>query len=370
MDLHQKYGLRHVINACGKMTALSAAKVFPEIIEVVDESLRHFFELDHIQAAAGRVIAEATGAESGCVTACTSSGITLSVAACITGNDIGNVEQLPDTEGMHTKVVIQKGHVVNYGAPVTQAVRLAGGEVVEVGAVNKCTEAHIRHELGKGGVAAVLAVESHHTVQFGYVKLPDLVRIAHEYDVPVIVDGAAQDYRLAELVESESDLVICSAHKFLCATTGGIVAGKKRLVDAVYLQNKGIGRGMKAGKEAIFGAIAALEYRMKQDIGAWSVEQDRKVKLVLDSLGDVKGLGLDVDPDPNGCPYSRTRITPDPDTVGHTASSLAVALADGDPTIVVRAHHVDEGYFYLDTIDMTDDEIEYSCGKIRELCGG
>ena len=32
-SLHEKYGLRRIINACGKMTALSGAKVLPEIAQ-------------------------------------------------------------------------------------------------------------------------------------------------------------------------------------------------------------------------------------------------------------------------------------------------------------------------------------------------
>ena len=41
--------------------------------------------------------------------------------------------------------------------------------------------------------------------------------------------------------------------------------------------------------------------------------------------------------------------------------------ADGDPTIVVRAHHVDEGYINIDAIEMTDDEIELMCERIRMI---
>ena len=49
----------------------------------------------------------------------------------------------------------------------------------------------------------------------------------------MIVDGAAQDLRLRELIATGADLVLTSAHKYLCSTTGGIVAGRKELVDAV-----------------------------------------------------------------------------------------------------------------------------------------
>ncbi len=367
VDLHERYGLTRVINACGKMTHLSGAIVLPEIAEAASESLRHFFLLDELQAAAGRSIAELTGGESGCVTACTAAGITLGVAASMTGNDVAKVLQLPDSSGMKNRVLIQKGHCINYGNPIVQSIGLAGAEVTEVGVVNRCTPAELRHELARGDVAAVVHVESHHTVRYGWVKLPEVVTLAHEFGVSVIVDGAAQDQRLRELVATGADLVLTSAHKYLCSTTAGIVAGRRELVEAVALQNRGIGRPMKAGKEAIVGVMAAIDYRHSQDMAAWSVEQDRKVQLILEQLSSLDGLALTVDPDPNGCPFSRAKLTPDPIATGHTASTLRDALAQGEPTIVVRAHHVDEGYIHLDAIEMTDAEIATTCDRVRKI---
>ena len=313
------------------------------------------------------MIVRATGAESGCVTACTAAGITLSVAAAMTGNSLPRVLQLPDTEAMPSRVLIQKGHCVNYGNPITQAIRLAGATPVELGTVNRCGPEFIRYELEKGGVAAIVHVESHHTVRYGWVQLSDVVELAHEFNVPVIVDGAAQDQRLREIIGTGTDIVLTSAHKYLCSTTGGIVAGRKELVDAVYLQNRGIGRPMKAGKEAIIGAMAALGYRNSQDMAAWTVEQDRKMQMVLERLTGIDGLTLSIDPDPNGCPFSRARLTVDRAACGLSAETLTDALQDGDPTIVVRSHHSDEGYINIDAIEMTDDEIEFTCSRIRQL---
>lgn len=365
VDLFERYGLRRVINACGKMTHLSGAIVLPEIATAAAEALRHFFVLDELQAAAGRVIARSTGAESGCVTACTAAGITLGVAASMTGNNLARVLQLPDTSGMPNYVLIQKGHCVNYGHPITQAIRLAGAIPVEVGTVNRCTAAELRHELQQGGVAAVVHVESHHTVRYGWTRLHEVAGLAHEFGVPVIVDGAAQDQRIRELISAGADLVLTSAHKYLSSTTGGIVAGKKSLVEAVYLQNKGIGRGMKAGKEAIIGAMAALELRESQVLAAWTAEQDRKVQRVLDRLADIPGLSLSVDADPNGCPFSRARLTLDPHVARHTAPTLSATLAEGNPAIMMRAHHAEEGYLNFDAIELTDEEIDLACREIR-----
>jgi seryl-tRNA(Sec) selenium transferase len=124
---------------------------------------------------------------------------------------------------------------------------------------------------------------------------------------------------------------------------------------------------MKAGKEAIFGVIAALEFRMQQDMPAWTAEQDRRVQKIIDALGDISGLTLSIDPDPNGCPFSRARLTPNESVTGHTAASLTAALIEGNPTVVPRAHHTDEGYINLDAIEMTDEEIEFACDKVRRI---
>ena len=370
MDLHEKYRLRRVVNAYDRATSLAGARVLPEIVDAVAESLRQCYHLSELQAAAGRAIAEATGAQWGCVTACAAAGITLSVAAAMTGKDAANIAQLPDTAGMPNRVVIQKGHCVNFGAPVEQMIRLSGAQLVEAGAANGCRPWHIRHELGKGHAAAVVAVESYHTARYGGVSLPELADIAHEAGVPLIVDCATQELRLRELVATGADIIIGSAHKYLSSTTAGIVAGRKPLVEAVNLQNQGIGRGMKAGKEAIVGLLAAFESAMWRDTASWTAEQDRRVERIIELLADVPGLSATPDPDPNGCPFLRVRVAIDAEATGHTPASLRAALAAGDPSVVVRAYNPDEGCVYLNATDMTEEEIAFACERIRAAVSG
>jgi hypothetical protein len=47
--------------------------------------------------------------------------------------------------------------------------------------------------------------------------------------------------------------------------------------------------------------------------------------------------------------------------------TLSVLLAQGEPSIRVRAHHVDEGYFLIDPFTLTDTEAEYICQCIQEI---
>jgi L-seryl-tRNA(Ser) seleniumtransferase len=134
-DIRARLGLRPIINVSGTMTALGASIVVPEAIRATSEILPEWVEINDLHRKASHVIAKATGAEAGFVTASASAGITLAIAGAMTGADLARVEQLPDTSGMKDEVVIQMGHMTGYGAPIEQAVRLAGAKVVPVGNV-------------------------------------------------------------------------------------------------------------------------------------------------------------------------------------------------------------------------------------------
>ena len=154
-DIRRRLGLRPIINVSGTMTALGASIVVPEAVRAVTEILPEFVEITDLQRKASAVIARLTGGEAGCVTASASAGITISVAGCMTGADLGRIEQLPDPAGMKDEVVVQAGHVVGYGAPVEQAVRLAGARVVPVGQATDVRDYQLQHRITDRTAAAL-----------------------------------------------------------------------------------------------------------------------------------------------------------------------------------------------------------------------
>src|SRR5262249_61417823 len=102
------------------------------------------------------------------------------------------------------------------------------------------------HLIGKmtERTAAAVYVVSHHAVQYGQIELAEFSDICRTRGVPVIVD-AASEYNLRGFLAKGADLVGYSEKKFLGGPTARIVAGRKDLVRAAFLQNCGIGRGMK-----------------------------------------------------------------------------------------------------------------------------
>src|SRR5690606_17376000 len=82
-------------------------------------------------------------------------------------------------------------------------------------------------------------------------------------------------------------------------------------------------------------------------------------------LPGIQAVALWPEPDPY--PIARAKVTVDPEASGLTAMALSVALAQGDPTIKTRGHHVEEGYFLLDPFNMSDEDAEFICDRIIEI---
>jgi D-glucosaminate-6-phosphate ammonia-lyase len=363
-DIRPALGLRPIINVSGTMTALGASIAAPEVVEAVARILPEFVEVNDLQRLASRTIARLTGAEAGYVTACASAGMTLSIAGCMTGADLSRIEQLPDPTGMKDEVVILTGHLVGYGAPVEQAIRLAGGKPIPVGQATSARAYQLEGRITER-TAAALYVVSHHAVQYGQIPLDEFCRICNGRGVPVIVD-AASEYDLRGFLAAGAALAIYSAHKFLGGPTAGIVAGRKDLVRAAFLQNMGIGRGMKVGKEGILGTVAALEAWEKRDHAAVRERERGYLALWLDRLSGVPGLHVRIVPDPTDNPLDRLEIAVDPEKAGTTASMLARALAEGDPPVIVRDHEASMGRFFLDPCNLHPGEAEVVAARLVE----
>ncbi len=361
-DIRREWGLRPIINASGTMTVLGASIMVPQAVAAMAAMAGEFVEIEALHDAASRVVAEATGAEAGFITASCAAAITLSVAACLTGERLLAIERLPHAAGLKSEVLVQLGHMVGYGASLQQTIEMTGARVVPVGTVSMARDYQLQEGITEQTACAVFVV-SHMTVQYAMLALEEVCHICHARGVPVIVD-AASEYDLRGFLRRGADLVVYSGHKFLGGPTSGIVAGRRDLVRAARLQNRGIGRGMKVGKESIAGVMAALQAWQQRDHAANRAREEEALALWQQALQVQAHLCTTLMDDPTGNPLRRLRVFVAAGA-GHSARALADRLAAGDPPVMVRDYQTDLGYFDLDPCNLHAGEAQIVARQLK-----
>jgi len=181
----------------------------------------------------------------------------------------------------------------------------------------------------------------------------------------ITIIDMASEYDLQTPIALGADLVIYSSHKFLSGPTAGIISGKKKFIRSAYLQNCGIGRTMKIGKEGIIGAMTALECWGERDHKAVRSKEKGYLNYWLQTLTELPGLKLEIHPDWTHNPIDRLKITVDPKTAGLFAWELADRLSAADPAIYVRADLIEHGYFFLDPCNLKVGEEKIVSDRIK-----
>lgn len=282
------------------------------------------------------------------------------------GTSQAHIAALPDAAGMSDCVILPAVHHVNYGHPITQAVRLAGAQPVLAGTETGCSIKELEQQIAEHNTCCVLLVSSK-LVKNDALDIREAVSIAHRHGVPTIIDGAAQDFRIHDLLATGADLVLVSAQKYLASPTAGLVIGKRSLVDAVRAQERGIGRGMKASKEAILGVVAAIEERSDLDVSEWSRLQNNKVASFATRVAEIQGLAAHCEPDPTGLPFSRALLSVDPKRAGLDAAALINGLKTGRPSIWVIDERAGQSQVGMELVQATEAEIETILARLSDL---
>ncbi|CAO97972.1 DgaE family pyridoxal phosphate-dependent ammonia lyase [Erwinia tasmaniensis] len=360
-SVYEKYGLKQVINASGRMTILGVSTPSADVVETVKFGLNHYFEINDLINKSGRYIAGLLGCEAALVVSCASAGLAQSIAAVITKDNPWLLDHLHAAPlDVAHDIVLPKGHNVNYGAPVGTMVALGGGRLVEAGYANECSAEQLSAAI-TAQTAAVLYIKSHHCVQKSHLSVEQAAVVAHKHGVPLIVDAAAEE-DLQDDYKAGADLVVYSGAKAIEGPTSGLVIGKTQYVEWVKRQSQGIGRAMKVGKEGILGLTLAIEnYLLRTRVtGRQMVE---KMTPFIASLNQLSGIKARVVWDAAGRDIARTEMHFDKAALGRTAGEIVQALKTGDIAIYFRDYKANEGIVEVDVRSVTVDQLRtiFSC---------
>ncbi|MFB6194646.1 MAG: aminotransferase class V-fold PLP-dependent enzyme [Haloplanus sp.] len=394
--VYDEFDVPRVINAVGDHTRVGGTLIRPAALDAMAEAGAEFVSLYDLQARASERIADATGAEAGLVTNGAASGLVLATAAAIAGTDYRALDSLPHVEDRPTEVLVPRAQRNEYDA----AFRAAGADVVGVGHVDL-----------KTGTAALKPWEldaaiDEETAAVAYIATPrtrlslaTVCEVAHDHDVPVIVDAAAElppTRNLARFVEAGADAVAFSGGKAIRGPqTTGILAGTRDIIEPAALlsipsdthealwdppdelirrdevpgmPNHGIGRPLKVGKEELVGLLRALELFREEDDDALYAECNERARRLRDELAETPGLDVTLthadEPDAVSELYLDLDPDEDEDEAAIGPETLIRDLRNEDPRVYVGERLLDEGLVVVNPKRLTDEQADYVAERI------
>ncbi|KAF1299487.1 L-seryl-tRNA selenium transferase [Enterococcus sp. JM4C] len=358
---YEKFGLKEVINASGRMTILGVSKVSEAVLAAQRFGGEHFFEMADLSVQTGAYIAKLLEVEDAQIVSSASAGIAQSVAAVIGEGSTFHAYH-PYTEKITKReIILPKGHNVDYGTPVEVMVQQGGGQVIEAGYANMCSPEHLEMMITEQ-TAAILYIKSHHTVQKSMLTVKEAAEVAKRHQLPLIVDAAAEE-DLFKYINDGADLVIYSGAKAIEGPSAGLVIGKKSYIEWVRLQGKGIGRAMKIGKDNILGFTQAIEDYVANGSESGDAMKARLAPFV-EAVNQIDGLAARVVQDGAGRDIYRGSVTV---TGDKSAKEVIAELKAKNPAVYTREYQANNGIIEFDIRSVNEAEMKKIVTRLKEI---
>jgi L-seryl-tRNA(Ser) seleniumtransferase len=377
VSVYERLGVRPIINATCHWTALGGSVMWPEVIEAMAEARRACVDVRALLDAASAEICRHTHAEASHVVSGCAAGLMAGAAAILTGDDPAKMEALPHTAGLMKNEFVARrfprqrakdgSEYAHWG--YAHAVRGAGGVFVEVGGKNGATAEEFTAAFGPN-TAGVYWVSDGAAPG---IQLEEVIAIAHERGVPVLLDASntlPPAEHLYSFIELGADLVAFSGGKGLRGPQGsGILTGRADLIRAARMQSapvQGIGRPLKVSKEEIVGLLTALEMWAARDHAADLRDARRRTDSVVAALAGIPGIRAEHRfPDHIGRPYPTVFVHLDPAT-GLTGRAVVQRLLEGTPSVAVMGFD-DPQVVRADVRVLSDDEAATVAERLRAV---
>lgn len=367
LRVYQDLGVKPVINAMGFMTVLGGSRPSPQVQAAMTHASRYFVGMEELLKKTGDIIAGILGGEAALVTPGCAAALALSTAACMAGSDSEKIQQLPDTTGMKSEIIIQKSQRYHYDRCLT----IFGAKMIEAG--NDHTTANQVEAAITDKTAAI-----HYVAPGGgegVVSLDEVLSIAKAHNVPVIIDAASQVYPLEQMrryPEAGVDLVGYGAKYFGACNSTGVLCGRRDLVDAAFLHSfigyetrntRCVGRPLKLDRQEVIAVVAALREWFGMDHEARVAEHMQRAQAIEDALSGIPHITCEAVSDARTL-GNGLRVKLDEGALGKTAGQISEALLNGDPSIWLSGG---SGSIHISVANLVGDDVQVVSGRLRDL---
>src|SRR5438552_3227348 len=332
-DVYKSLGVRPLINGRGTITVIGGSIELPEVRAAKSVANQQHVQIDELMEAAGRRLAELTGAEWGMVSAGCAAAISHATAACVAGGNPDLHVRIPNLAGFPKDEVIIPATSRNvYDA----AIRAVGVRVIEVDTPDAL-------QLAIGPKTAMIYIFAGPRYDSGPMSTEAICRVAKAHNVPVLVDAAAEGLTIPNVhLQRGATLVAYSGGKYIRGPqSAGLLLGRKDLVQAAWVHSAphhGYARAMKVGREEVVGMVAAVENWVKRDHEAEWKHWVERCEYIAAQAGKVAGVTATVEREPGVDLSNRTpRVTLRWDThaLGISGRDVADTLYNAEPRIAI-----------------------------------
>src|SRR5205085_5751045 len=206
----------------------------------------------------------------------------------------------------------------------------------------KLVEVETTHDVRRAvneRTAAIAYVQAHYSMHHK-IELPQMIELAREAKLPVIMDAAAElppAENLSNFTKLGVDLVAFSGGKQLRGPQcSGLLLGRKDLVAAAYANSSPhnhFGRIAKVGKEEIVGLLVAVERYLKLDLAAERRERTETLNRVAERLKGLPTVKTELVPNADYSHSPKLSIQWDEKALSLTVGQMVKALRTGSPSI-------------------------------------
>lgn len=313
--------------------------------------------LEHISAAASRLF--------GCE------------AALLVNNNAAAVMLVLAALARDREVIVSRGELVEIGGSfrIPEVIEQGGARLREVGTTNRTRATDFENAI-TGETGAMLRVHQSNYQIVGFTESPvmeELIEIAQRRGVPLIVDegsgrvvdlsryGFRRESLVSELLAAGADVVTCSTDKLLGSLQGGLILGRRDLLQRCAKHP--LMRAFRAGKESY--AVISETLRVFE-----SGKQESRIPIYrmlsssIESLreraGRLAANGIAAVVDMRSALGGGTTPTESMPSIGISLNGNATALQRAllRASIPIVGRIVDDRFCLdLRTIDPSDDEV-------------